>query len=68
MKAKLHAANYKQKVKAWHDRKVKHRSYDVGNWVLRKHEATGSKAPIGKLSPNWEGPNVISKVVKEGTR
>ncbi|KAK3025694.1 hypothetical protein RJ639_041699 [Escallonia herrerae] len=38
----------------------------VGDLVLRKLEVSDSKAAVGKLSPNWEGPYKISKVLRPG--
>ncbi|KAK3026872.1 hypothetical protein RJ639_041999 [Escallonia herrerae] len=38
----------------------------VGDLVLRKLEVSDPKAAVGKLSPNWEGPYKISKVLRPG--
>jgi hypothetical protein len=67
LQAGLQMAYYKQKTKEHHDRRVNPRSFQVGDLVLRKIEATGKKRPFGKLGPNWEGPFVVAKVVREGT-
>ncbi|KAK3032017.1 hypothetical protein RJ639_036391 [Escallonia herrerae] len=36
----------------------------VGDLVLRKLEVSNPKAAIRKLSPNWEGPYKVSKVLR----
>ncbi|KAK2999057.1 hypothetical protein RJ639_024268 [Escallonia herrerae] len=38
----------------------------VGDLVLRKLEVSDPKAAVGKLSPNWEEPYKISKVLRPG--
>ncbi|XP_012841213.1 PREDICTED: uncharacterized protein LOC105961530 [Erythranthe guttata] len=43
--------------------KVRPRSFQVGDLVLRRAEAS---RPIGKLDPKWEGPYKITQVVNNG--
>ncbi|XP_042502110.1 uncharacterized protein LOC122079589 [Macadamia integrifolia] len=52
---------YKQKVRQYHNRRVKPRGFVVGDLVLRKAVATDPRSE-GKLSANWEGPYIVSKV------
>ncbi|KAK3040938.1 hypothetical protein RJ639_028812 [Escallonia herrerae] len=47
-------------------RVVRMRIFRVGDLVLRKLEVSDPKAAVGKLSPNWEGPYKISKVLRPG--
>ncbi|KAK3029250.1 hypothetical protein RJ639_038156 [Escallonia herrerae] len=40
--------------------------FNEGDLVLRKLEVSNPKAATGKLSPNWEGPYRVIKVLKTG--
>lgn len=57
---------YKQKVRQYHNRRVKPRGFIVGDLVLRKAAAVDPRSE-GKLSANWEGPYIVSKMVRPGT-
>lgn len=59
--------NYKQLAKSHHDKRVKTRTFAVGDLVLRKIEVTGRNSTRNKLSPNWEGPYQVTGIVREGT-
>ena len=52
----LKAISCKLKLTRLFKRRVKHRPFQVNDWVLRKFEATGRQPKLGKLQPNWEGP------------
>ncbi|XP_012834007.1 PREDICTED: uncharacterized protein LOC105954870 [Erythranthe guttata] len=54
---------YKSRMAKAYNSKVRPRSFQVGDLVLRKAEASH---PIGKLDPKWEGPYKITKVVNTG--
>ena len=51
---------YQQSLRRYHNRKVKPRSFQQGNLVLRLIQRTASQH---KLSAPWEGPFIISKVL-----
>ncbi|XP_019196318.1 PREDICTED: uncharacterized protein LOC109190299 [Ipomoea nil] len=57
---------YQKKAKAYHDARVRTRYFQVGDFVLRKREAS---RPLegGELSQSWEGPYVIAAVIRPGT-
>jgi hypothetical protein len=62
--ALLHSARYQQSLRRYHARGVRSRDLQVGNLVLRlRQDARGWH----KLTPPWEGPFVIAKVLKPGT-
>ena len=67
MMARMKMVNYKQKAKAHHDKRVKKRSFSVGDWVLRNVAVQGTKPGYRKLSEKWEGPYLVRQVIKEGT-
>ncbi|XP_057545841.1 uncharacterized protein LOC130824839 [Amaranthus tricolor] len=46
---------------------VKTRHIQIGDFVLRKVEATGKNAEKGKLGANWDGPFKVTHVIKPGT-
>jgi hypothetical protein len=62
--ALLHSARYQQSIQRYHARGVRSRDLQVGDLVLRlRRDARGRH----KLTPPWEGPFVIAKVLKPGT-
>jgi hypothetical protein len=62
--ALLHSARYQQSLRCYHARGVRSRDLQVGDLVLRlRQDARGRH----KLTPPWEGPFIIAKVLKPGT-
>jgi transposase InsO family protein len=62
--ALLHSARYQQFLRRYHARGVRSRDLQVGDLVLRlRQDARGRH----KLTPPWEGPFVVAKVLKPGT-
>jgi transposase InsO family protein len=62
--ALLHSARYQQSLRRYHARGVRSRDLQAGDLVLRlRQDARGRH----KLTPPWEGPFVIAKVLKPGT-
>ena len=55
-----------RKTARYYNQKVKPRSYMSGNLVLKKLLPTRKNPAHGKLGPNWEGPYIISRVVRLG--
>ena len=51
------SAIYQQDLRRYHSRRVKTRSFQEGDLVLRLVQ---SQAGMHKLSPPWEGPSIIS--------
>jgi hypothetical protein len=63
-RALLHSARYQQSLRCYHARGVRPRNLQVGDLVLRMRQDTRGRH---KLTPSWEGPFVIAKVLKPGT-
>jgi transposase InsO family protein len=62
--ALLHSARYQQSLRCYHARGVRSRDLQVGDLVLRlRQDARGRH----KLTPPWEGPFIIAKILKPGT-
>jgi hypothetical protein len=62
--ALLHSARYQQSLRRYHARGVWPRDFQVGDLVLRlRQDARGRH----KLTPPWEGPFIIAKILKPGT-
>jgi hypothetical protein len=62
--ALLHSARYQQSLRRYHGRGIRPRDFQVGNLVLRlRQDARGRN----KLTPPWEGPFIITKILKLGT-
>ena len=57
---------YQNIIARLYNRKVRHRSFQVEDLVLRNAKAT-RKNEHGKLSEKWEGPYIISEVFVNGT-
>jgi hypothetical protein len=62
--ALLHSARYQQSLRRYHARGVRPRDFQVGDLVLQlRQDARGRH----KLTPPWEGPFIIAKILKPGT-
>jgi transposase InsO family protein len=62
--ALLHSARYQQSLRCYHTQRVRSRDFQVGDLVLRRRQdARGCH----KLTPPWEGPFIIAKILKPGT-
>jgi hypothetical protein len=62
--ALLHSARYQQSLRRYHARGVRPRDLQVGDLVLRlRQDARGRH----KLTPPWEGPFIITKILKPRT-
>ena len=59
-----HTEDYQRKTTRYYNLKVKPMSYMPGDLVLKKLLPTRKNPAHGKLGPNWEGPYIISRVVK----
>jgi hypothetical protein len=62
--ALVQSARYPERIRRYHDRNVKERSFNVGDLVLRRIQNTEG---LHKLSSPWEGPFSISKVIGPGS-
>ena len=56
--------DYQRKTTKYYDQKVKPRSYKPGDQVLKKLLPTRKNPTHGKLGPDWEGPYIVSHVVR----
>ena len=59
-------AHYKQQAAKYYNKNVHTRTFQVGEWVLRKVFQNTKEAGAGKLGPNWEGPYEITHIVGNG--
>ena len=60
-----HIEDY-QRTTRYYNQKVKPISYMPGDLVLKKLLPARKNPAHGKLGPNWEGPYIISRVVRPG--
>jgi hypothetical protein len=60
----IQSARYQQTLRRYHDKAVRHRSFVVGDLVLRRILAGEGRH---KLSPLWEGPFIISEITRPGS-
>ena len=56
------SAHYQQTLHRYHERKIR-RTLEDGNLVLQRTQSTKDKH---KLSPPWEGPYTVLKVIRPG--
>jgi hypothetical protein len=62
--AVMHSAGYQQALRRYQARKVRRRDFSEGDLVLRLRQ---DNRGCHKLSPPWEGPYIVVKVLKPGT-
>jgi transposase InsO family protein len=62
--ALMHSARYQQSLRRYQARKVRRRDFSEGDLVLRLRQDNRGRH---KLSPPWEGPYFVVKVLKPGT-
>jgi hypothetical protein len=60
----IHSAKYQQAPRRYQAQKIRRRDFDEGDLVLRLRQDNRGRH---KLSPPWEGPYVVVKVLKPGT-
>jgi transposase InsO family protein len=60
----MHSARYQQALRRYQARKVRRRDFSEGGLVLRLRQDNRGRH---KLSPPWEGPYIMVKVLKAGT-
>ena len=58
--------DYQRKATKYYNQKVKPRSYKHGDLVLKKLLPARKNPAHGKLGPNWEGPYIVSRIVRPG--
>ncbi|GJS57991.1 reverse transcriptase domain-containing protein [Tanacetum coccineum] len=63
--AAIREARYKQHVEKYYNKKVRHVQFQVGEFVLRKNEASRA-VNTGKLGPTWEGPYKVIHAFQSG--
>ena len=60
------AEDYHRKTTKYYDRRVRPRSFRPDDLVLKKLLPARKDPTHGKLGPNWEGPYVVSRIVRPG--
>ena len=58
--------DYQRKTTRYYNQKVKPRSYKPGDLVLKKLLPARKNPAHGKLGLNWEGPYIVSRIVRPG--
>ena len=58
---------YKRQVAKYFNRRVRHKSFQLGDLVLRKVTLATKEISTEKLGPTWEGPYKVIKVFRPGT-
>ena len=60
------AEDYHRKITKYYDRRVRTRSFKSGDLVLKKLLPARKNPTHRKLGLNWEGPYVVSRIVRPG--
>ena len=58
--------DYQRKTTRYYNQKVKPRSYKPGDLVLKKLLPARKNPAHGKLGPSWEGPYIVTRVIRPG--
>ena len=58
--------DYHRKTTRYYDQRVKPRSYKPSDLVLKKLLPARKDPSHEKLEPNWEGPYIISRIIRPG--
>ena len=58
--------DYQRKTTRYYNQKVKPRNYRPGDLVLKKLLLARKNPTHGKLGPSWEGPYIVTRVVRPG--
>ena len=56
--------DYQRKTARYYNQKVKPRNYKPSDLVLKKLLPARKNPAHGKLGPSWEGPYIVSRVVR----
>ena len=59
-----HMEDYHRKTARYYDQRVKPRSYKPSDLVLKKLLPARKDPAHGKLGPNWEGPYIVSRIIR----
>jgi len=59
--AYLRMAAYKQRASQYYNKRVKRRSFQVGELVLKAVNRSSKNLTHGKLGPNWEGQYQVTR-------
>ena len=65
-RALIRMANYQQSVAKYYNSRVRPRTFNEGDLVLRKVFQNIAEPNAGKLGANWEGPYRILKIIRPG--
>ena len=60
------AKDYQRKTTRYYDRKVGPNSFKPDDLVLKKLLPIRKDPTHGKLGPNWEGPYIVSRIIRPG--
>ncbi|XP_071728902.1 uncharacterized protein [Rutidosis leptorrhynchoides] len=63
--AAIREATNKQRIAKYYDKRVRARTYKVGDLVWRNNQASRAQN-TGKLGPNWEGPYKVIEISNTG--
>ena len=67
LQAAVRMASYQQKMRQYHNSRVKIKDFAPRDLVLKKVNQSTRNPQDGKLGPNWEGPYEVISYTRKGT-
>ncbi|KAK8942380.1 hypothetical protein KSP39_PZI009177 [Platanthera zijinensis] len=64
--AAIRQEEIKRRMTKYFDKHIRIKQFAEGELVLKKVDAAGRSAPVGKLNPNWEGPYIAKEPKEKG--
>ena len=61
-----HAKDYQREIARYYDRKIRPNSFKPGDLVIKKLLLARKDPTHRKLGPSWEGPYIVSQVIRLG--
>ena len=65
--ASIRMASYQKRLANWYNKRTKPRTFQPGDFVLRKVFENTADPTAGKLQSNWEGPYVVVRAGSAGS-
>ncbi|KAK8948773.1 hypothetical protein KSP39_PZI005430 [Platanthera zijinensis] len=64
--AAIRQEEIKRRMARYFDKHIRVKQFAEGDLVLKKVDAAGRSAAVGKLNPSWEGPYIVEKALVNG--
>ena len=65
--AAIRITSYQRRLANFYNKRVKPRTFQQGNLVLRRAFENTADSNAGKFQPNWEGPYLVTRAGESGS-